>query len=130
MGVRNECARAGLPVPASVRLDIDLNQALAALDSLGPEPVGVVCYNDDVATALLSAAKVQGRRVPADIAIIGMDHTPLSQVTLPRLTTVAYNTSVPSQNFITAMLGTLRGSETPVPVPADIELKLIPGDTT
>ncbi|MET0713763.1 MAG: LacI family DNA-binding transcriptional regulator [Mycetocola sp.] len=129
-GVREECARAGLAEPASVRLDIDLDQALAALDSLGDERVGIVCYNDDVATALLSAAAVRGRRVPDDVAIIGMDHTPLSQVTLPRLTTIAYNTSVPAQNFITAMLGTLTDRAAPLAGPADIELKLIAGDTT
>lgn len=49
-GVREECRRAGLPEPASVRLDIDLAAALAALDSLDTPGVGIVCYNDDVAT--------------------------------------------------------------------------------
>lgn len=128
-GVRDECRRAGLPEPESVRLNIDLGQALAALDRIIAPGLGIVCYNDDVATALLSAAAVRHLRVPKDVAIIGMDHTPLSQVTLPRLTTVGYDTSAPTQNFIAAMVAALTATEELTP-PADISLRLVPGETT
>ena len=129
-GVREVCRLAGLPEPMSVRLDITLNRAVEAIDRLAAPRVGIVCYNDDVATALVSAASVRGLRVPADVGIVGMDHTPLGQVLLPRLTTIAYDTAAPAQNFIAAMLATLIGSTSPAPEPADIALRLVQGDTT
>ncbi|MFB2554408.1 LacI family DNA-binding transcriptional regulator [Herbiconiux liangxiaofengii] len=128
-GVREECRRAGLPEPLSIRLDIDLDQAVGALTQLGGSRTGIACYNDDVATALLSAARLEGLRVPDDVALVGMDHTPLGQVTLPRLTTVAYDSDAPAQNFIAAMLATLTDDASDPPVPADIRLRLVPGDT-
>lgn len=129
-GVRDACQLAGLPEPISVRLDIDLEHALQTIDLLGTPPVGVVCYNDDVATALLSAATVRGLRVPADLGIVGMDHTPLGQLTLPRLTTVAYDSAAPTQNFIAAVLATLTGGDDRAASPTDIRLRLVPGDTS
>lgn len=103
-GVRRVCTERALPDPAIIRLDIDPDDALAALDSLALPGVGVVCYNDDVATALLSAATQRGWKVPKDIGLIGMDHTPLSAVTLPPLTTVGYDLRAAAYNLITAAL--------------------------
>jgi len=128
-GVRDACRRAGLPEPETVRLSIDLDAALAALDRIIAPGLGIVCYNDDVATALLSAATVRNLAVPDDVAIIGMDHTPLSQVTLPRLTTVGYDTAAPTQNLIAAMVAAVTGTED-VASPADISLRLVQGGTT
>jgi DNA-binding LacI/PurR family transcriptional regulator len=103
-GVRKVCAERGLPEPLVVRLGIDPDDALAATDSLGLPGAGVVCYNDDVATALLSAATLRGWRVPAEVGFIGMDHTPLSAVTIPPLSTVGYDQRAAAYNLITAAL--------------------------
>jgi DNA-binding LacI/PurR family transcriptional regulator len=129
-GVREECRRAGLSEPASVRLAIDLDQALTALDRLDALGLGVACYNDDVATALVSAATIRNLRVPQDIAFIGMDRTPLSQVVLPRLTTITYDFAATAHNLIAAMLSSFTDGTSQPPAPADIDLRLVPGDTT
>lgn len=89
-GVRDECQTRDLPEPAVLRLGVDHDEALAAVDAMGSDPFAVACYNDDVAAALIGAAQTRGRRIPAEVAVIGMDHTPLSQVMVPRLSTIGY----------------------------------------
>lgn len=96
------CAEHGLPEPHVVRLGIDLNDAATALDTFASPGAGVACYNDDVATALPSAATMRGWQVPRDLGLIGMDHTPLSGVTLPPLTTIGYDLEAAAYNLITA----------------------------
>jgi DNA-binding LacI/PurR family transcriptional regulator len=103
-GVRAECAAHRLPEPTIVRLGINVDDALAALDSLELPGVGVACYNDDVATALLAAAASRGWAVPRDLGLVGMDATPLSGVTIPPLTTIGYDLGAVAYNLITAAL--------------------------
>ncbi|MHA7220252.1 LacI family DNA-binding transcriptional regulator [Arthrobacter sp. MDT1-48-3] len=127
-GVRAECARRGLSEPLILRLDIDPDDALKAVDMLEPPGVAVACYNDDVAIALLSAAAKRKWRVPEDIALIGMDYTPLSRVLEPPLTTIAFDMKEASR---AAMAGILRelGNLPGPPAPRNLELRLIPGGT-
>jgi LacI family sucrose operon transcriptional repressor len=49
---------------------------------------GVFCTSDMIAASVLAAAAELGRRIPADIKIIGFDGTFLSSFTSPRLTTI------------------------------------------
>ncbi|WP_395243247.1 LacI family DNA-binding transcriptional regulator [Agromyces sp. MMS24-K17] len=90
-GVRTACLEAGLLEPESVGLDVTPDDADRALDTLSGVGIAVACYNDDVATALLSAATRRGWRVPEDLALIGMDHTTLGRLTLPPLTTLDFD---------------------------------------
>ncbi|KQW05582.1 hypothetical protein ASC66_11390 [Leifsonia sp. Root4] len=103
-GVRAQCAEHGLPEPIILRLDISATAALIAVDSLDLPGMGIACYNDDVATALLSAANARGWSVPEELGVIGMDHTPLSAVTIPPLTTIGYDQKAAAYNLITAAL--------------------------
>jgi len=84
-GVRNACAELGLPAPVILGAGIDLDEAEGALATLEPG-FGVACYNDDLAITLLTATHARGWRVPDELGLVGMDHTPLSQATSPRLT--------------------------------------------
>lgn len=90
-GFVDECRELGLERPTVVHLGIDPKSASAALADLGMRGVGVGCYNDDVATALLHTAHVAGWRCPEDIALIGMDDTALAAFTSPPLTTIGYD---------------------------------------
>ena len=128
-GVRAMCTRHGLPEPHIVRLGIDLNDAAAALDTFASPGAGVACYNDDVATALLSAATMRGWHVPRDLGLIGMDHTPLSGVTLPPLTTIGYDLEAAAYHLITAALKGL-GEPTDDRYHADVHFALIEGATS
>jgi DNA-binding LacI/PurR family transcriptional regulator len=54
-----------------------------------PEPVtGVCAYNDEVAYAVLAGIADNGKAVPQDIAVIGVDNDPLGALINPSLTTV------------------------------------------
>jgi LacI family transcriptional regulator len=51
-------------------------------------PDAIFCANDLLAVGALSAVREAGLTVPDDVALAGMDDTPLSRVTWPPLTTV------------------------------------------
>lgn len=128
-GVRAACEAAGLPEPAVIRLGISTNEALAAIDSLELPGIGIACYNDDVATALLSAASHRGWAIPQDIGLVGMDQTPLSAVTIPPLTTIGYDLSAVAYNLITAALSGI-GETVTDREPADAHFALVERGTT
>jgi LacI family transcriptional regulator, galactose operon repressor len=51
-------------------------------------PDALLCANDLIAIGALGALRAAGLEVPRDVALIGMDNTPLATVTSPSLTTV------------------------------------------
>jgi DNA-binding LacI/PurR family transcriptional regulator len=54
-----------------------------------PEITALLCSNDVLAVGALQAAKVLGRRVPTDLAIVGFDDFDFARYVDPPLTTVA-----------------------------------------
>jgi LacI family transcriptional regulator len=56
-------------------------------------PDAILCSNDLLAIGALAALREAGLDVPGDVAIVGMDNTPLSEVTWPTLTTVDLGSS-------------------------------------
>lgn len=88
--LRAFCSDRGLAEPHEIRVPLNVPgavRALAAVLELGT-PAGVACYNDDVAIALLAAARELGAVVPDQVALVGVDHTPVGQLWSPPLTTV------------------------------------------
>jgi DNA-binding LacI/PurR family transcriptional regulator len=133
-GVAEFCAAKGLAVPARIHVPIEPDGALRALDGLlavSGRPLGVACYNDEVAVALLFAAQRLGLAVPRDVAIMGAEGFSVGQVISPRLTTVVSD--------VTAILAHIRYSlaeayarmDVPreVPTPTDAYSVLL-GETT
>lgn len=119
-----ECRRHGLPEPRVLHVGITPEAADAALDELGARGFAVACYNDDVATALLHAATKRGWRVPEDLALVGMDDTPLSRLTTPPLTTLGYDRAEVIAASVRSLLDRLdRAVETPPSV--DVEVRVI-----
>ena len=51
-------------------------------------PDAIFCANDLLAIGALSALREAGLDVPGDVALVGMDNTPLAEVTWPTLTSV------------------------------------------
>lgn len=91
-GVRAECDDLGLPAPVVIRVQLEVDSATdalrAALPAAGEDDVAVCAYNDDVAIAVIAAARGLELGVPTQLGVIGVDHTKLGQLVFPRLTTV------------------------------------------
>ena len=51
-------------------------------------PTAVLCANDDMAAAVLHAARAAGLQVPADLSVTGFDNSYVSSIVSPALTTV------------------------------------------
>ncbi|WP_226531095.1 LacI family DNA-binding transcriptional regulator [Microbacterium paraoxydans] len=59
-----------------------MTAAIADLD-------GIVCANDSVALGALAALQTHGRRVPQDVAVIGIDDIRAARFSVPTLSTIA-----------------------------------------
>jgi len=114
---KEECLRQGLDEPRVLHLDITPVDARKALEELGRPGFAVACYNDDVATALLHAAHEKSWNIPEDIALVGMDNTPLSQLTIPPLTTMGYDPTQVSQLSMQSLLNRLDKQQADQPIP-------------
>lgn len=53
-------------------------------------PTAIVCYNDELALALLDVIREKGMQVPEDISIIGFDDSFLAEVSEVKLTSVKH----------------------------------------
>ncbi|MHA7220251.1 LacI family DNA-binding transcriptional regulator [Arthrobacter sp. MDT1-48-3] len=84
------CVEQGLPAPGHISVPLNVPGATQALEEVLASglPAGVVCYNDDVALALLAAARVLKVEVPDTLSLVGLDNTPVGQLWDPPLTTI------------------------------------------
>ncbi|GGM33573.1 arabinose metabolism transcriptional repressor [Paraliobacillus quinghaiensis] len=53
-------------------------------------PTGLVCYNDELAIALLNVLRKKNLQVPDDISIVGFDNSFLAEVSEVKLTTIQH----------------------------------------
>ncbi|MDQ0577214.1 substrate-binding domain-containing protein [Agromyces albus] len=138
-GIRRELAEHRLPDAAEIRVPLDLAGAHAALAEVlvgaGDGPIGICCYNDDVAIAVIAALRRVGKTIPDDVSVIGVDRTDVGQLVSPRLTTVAIDMPSLMESFVSE-LTTIRdksvsGQETPTTrVEATALVQLVRGETT
>lgn len=128
-GVRDECRALGLPEPQILRLGVERSESLAVVDSLPDDPIAVACYNDDIAAAIVTAGMIRGRRVPEELAVIGMDNTPMSQILIPRLTTIDYPAGETAHVIVSGFLSVLTGEQVR---DSDLRmsLRVLEGDST
>lgn len=66
----------------------DAATAMRALLQRHPDLDAVFAASDSMAAAAIGALRDAGRRVPADVAVVGFDDTQVALTTRPRLTTV------------------------------------------
>ncbi len=133
-GMAAEAADRGLPAPDLVAVPLDPAGAAVALQPhfAAGTPLAIGCYNDEVAIAVLSAARTHGRTVPAEVTVAGVDHTPVGQLITPRLTTIRVDSShllgAPARLLADALQAP--APSPPVTAPTQPALRLIPGETT
>ncbi|WP_164983855.1 LacI family DNA-binding transcriptional regulator [Cellulomonas endophytica] len=125
-GFRHRADELGLPTPRQVLVTFDVDGAVADTDL--PTPVALGCYNDDVALALLHAAHRTGRRVPAEVALVGVDDTVLGRSSWPRLTSIGYDITVIARTLAARTFAAL-GIESPL-APPPIRYVVRQGETT
>jgi DNA-binding LacI/PurR family transcriptional regulator len=127
-GLADYCRVHRIAVPDSIRLSVDLLDAISVLRDL-PHGVAIACYNDDVAIALLAAAREIERRVPEDVALLGVDATRIGALMSPRLTTIAVDTTIAVHAMIHHIVSRLSGSASVDSLTSLHVLKVIQGDS-
>ena len=126
------CLERGLRPLKQVVVPLNLDGAVAALKQIvegSDGPAGVACYNDDVALALLAAARVLGTSVPDDLSVIGVDNVPLGQLWAPRLTTVDPDLPGLVAGYAAELQARMLGEEPWQSLPPH-NFKVIEGETT
>jgi DNA-binding LacI/PurR family transcriptional regulator len=83
--------------------------------SLGhqPQPTGVLCYSDAMASGILRAAREAGLAVPRDVSVVGFDDNPLAQYVSPELTTVRQDVSAKGKAAAAAVIHQIDGDIKP-----------------
>ena len=94
-GYRDAVAAHGLQEMADhiVTADFSMGSGMAEMAkilSLYPETDAVIAATDTIAVGALRAIRERGLRVPEDVMIAGIGNSPISEVTLPMLTTMNY----------------------------------------
>ncbi len=92
-GYRDALVEAGLESDAALVATGDFGQdsgaaAMTQLLAARPDIDGVFAASDLMAVGALSVLAAAGRRVPADVAVVGFDDSPVATSTTPRLTSV------------------------------------------
>jgi len=123
-GSRATALDLGLAEPLVEHMDPSREDAVRLLrmwKSL-PKPVdGIAAYNDLFAAALLTAARDLEIPVPDGIAIVGVDNEPLSEFTVPPLTTIDQHADAGAAALASLIVAGVAGTAPAAP-PKSIEI--------
>ena len=78
-----------------------------------PVPTAVIAVNDPTAVGALKAALNHGLSVPKDLSIISFDHTFLSEIATPRLTSIDYDYPFFGQSLIDIAIRAIEKEDIP-----------------
>ncbi len=92
-----------------------------------PELTALFCISDVMAMGAIRAIRDLGRRVPEDISVVGYDGIPLSQFSVPRLTTVRQDTQQLARQGVDVLLSNIQRPRPPVH--QVVPFQLIPGES-
>lgn len=92
-GYKQALRAAGMPIlddymRGGSEVDSTAEQAMRELLALSTPPDAVFCYNDAVAASCLRAILASGKRVPEDVALVGVGNTRFSDVMWAPLSTI------------------------------------------
>jgi DNA-binding LacI/PurR family transcriptional regulator len=97
-------------------------QATLRLLADHPDLDGLFVASDLMATAALRVLSQHGRRVPADVAVVGFDDSVLATTTTPKLTTVRQPVEQLGARLAEILLAKIAGAEHTTPEIYDTEL--------
>ena len=84
----------------------------------------IFAFNDLMAVGAMQALQEVGKRIPADIAIIGVDDIPLSTMVRPQLSTLHVDLQNLGQIAMQSLLDLITGSQKPSAIQLDLDLFL------
>ena len=89
-GWRRALVKRGAPVPAIIDAswEPESGQEIGAAIGLRDDVTAIFCGNDEVAMGVMSGLRQSGKRIPADVSVVGFDDHPLAAMWYPALTTV------------------------------------------
>lgn len=114
-GYRQALRRAGLPndhkreIAVDTLHRIDGAAAVTQLLDAGMDFDGAVCFTDELALGAIRALADRGRRVPDDVAVIGIDDIEDGRFSVPRLSTIAPDKAAIAAHAIDSVLARLGG---------------------
>ncbi|GIM88475.1 LacI family DNA-binding transcriptional regulator [Paractinoplanes toevensis] len=124
-GVRAECRDRQVGGPATETVALDPEQAASAVRRWHAAGITAVCaYNDEVALAVLAGVRLEGRSVPADLAVIGVDDIPPARLAAPALTTVTTDQVAVAAYLSATVVAAINGRPGPA-VPTDDLVHLV-----
>ena len=128
--LRRYCRQLGIPAPREIDIPLDIDGAKDALRSalLADARTGFACYNDDVALAILAAARELNASVPEQVAVVGLDYTIAGRLWSPRLTSIRVDI-VALVHSLTDQIEALLDGRTTWDAPGSI-YELMPGSST
>ncbi len=94
-GFEDALAAANITLPRSFKAqgEYTFESGLSATEKLldlSPRPTAIFASNDEMAAAVLYAARLRGIKVPEELSIVGFDDTPIASRIWPPLTTVRW----------------------------------------
>lgn len=94
-GYLEALAAAGIPADPALTAQVDAftaeegERVAGAMAAAVADLDGIVCSNDSVALGALAALQALGRRVPQDVAVVGIDDIRAARFAVPALSTIA-----------------------------------------
>jgi LacI family transcriptional regulator len=115
-GYREALAMAGLDVDESLIMTTDLSQeaGIDAANQIAGMKIqidGVFIANDLCAVSCIKGLKEKGYVIPKDIAVVGFNNDPVSEVIEPNLTTIYYPGQEMGALAVRTMIGHLNGTQ-------------------
>ncbi|HRN58768.1 MAG TPA: LacI family DNA-binding transcriptional regulator [Chiayiivirga sp.] len=115
-GCAQALAEAGLGLAAELQVNADSTEqagyeAARALLAHGRSFDAVFAASDLIAIGAMRALQDAGLRVPADVAVVGFDGTPMARFCNPPLTTVVQDTTTAGELLVQALLAQVRGED-------------------
>lgn len=123
-GLRETAAKLGCRMVPRFDTNVGGPRLLAITDALRawvralPAGSGVLCFNDETASRVAEACVVEGRRVPDDIGIVGVDNDEVvCEAAYPGLSSVELPAERLGHEAARLLDAMLNGAESPTPAP-------------
>ncbi|MEV7788487.1 LacI family DNA-binding transcriptional regulator [Streptomyces sp. NPDC088106] len=98
--------------------------AMAALLAEHPDVDGVFAANDNMAAGALRTVREAGRRVPADVAVVGFDDLTVARIADPPLTTVHQPVEALGREMARMLVALVNGQDpTPLVLPTRLTVR-------